>query len=590
MRSDVRRNFLRNVLFLALALVLLGGALAGLASARATMQPRIALSTQVLPILKHAKKLHSTRGEQKLDLSIGLRLRNAARARALLRELADPRSANYRRYLSPTQFKAMFAPTPDQVQRVQAYLRGQGLQVGDVAPNNLLINASGTVAQVQQSFQTQIDTYQARSRVFYANSNPPSMPADVGQLVGSIGGLDDGQQLHSHYRQLAMDNSGNPGNSSGQPLAQQVGLSPKDLATAYDVNPLYAAGVQGQQQSIALLELDGYQRSDVQQYFKSYSLPGPSIRNVLVDHFNGSAGQGSLESTLDIEMVGAIAPRANIFVYEGNSTTQSINNIYTRIVDERRAQIVSLSWGLCEDSLGEAEVRTLNDIFTQGALEGMSFFAASGDSGAYDCQDSNLAVDSPASDPNVTGVGATVLQLNADSSYAGESVWSNPHNALRGPRGAGSGGGVSKFFSQPAWQSAPGVQNQYSNGNREVPDVVSFGDMSTGFSVYCTVKNAGCPPGGWTKIGGTSVAAPFWAASVLLVNQYVQSQNQNTIGLVNPALYKLASTPQLYPAFHPISAGDNLYYQATGAYSFASGLGSPNVFNIARDLAATSNG
>ncbi len=571
----MRRNLVRNVLFLGLAFLLLGSAVAHLESVSADMQPRVALSTQMLPLLKHAQKLQPARAEQKLALSIGLHLRDAGRAQALLRDVSNPKSPNYRHYLSPAQFKAAFAPTPMQVQQVQAYLQDQGLQLGTVSSNSLLINVSGTVAQVQQSFRTQIDTYQSKNRVFYANSNPPTLPADVGQLVTSIGGLDDGQQLHSHYQRMAQDNPG----------AQPLGLSPQNLASAYDVNPLYAGNLQGQGQNIALLELDGYQPGDVQRYFHNYALPAPTIKNIQVDHFNGMAGQGALESTLDIEMAGSIAPRSTIYVYEGTGTTQGINDLYTRIVDEKRAQIVSLSWGLCEDSLGQAEVQTLNNIFTQGSLEGMSFFAASGDSGAYDCQDNNLAVDSPASDPNVTGVGATTLQLNADGSYASESIWSNPHNVLRGPKGAGSGGGLSKFFDQPSWQNAPGIQNAYSNGKREVPDVVAFGDMSEGFSVYCTVKNAGCPPGGWAKIGGTSVSAPFWATSFLLINQYVQSQRQNSVGLANPAIYGLANSPQPYPAFHPISTGNNLYYPATGEYSLAAGLGSLDVYNMARDLA-----
>lgn len=577
----MRRKLLRSVLFLGLALLLLGSAATRLTSARAEMQPQVALSTQMLPLLKHAKKLRPAPAGQKLDLSIGLRLRDARYAQALLREVSNPKSPHYHHYFSRAQFKALLAPTPAQVQQVQAYLQSQGFQMSGISSNGLLINASGTVAQAQQSFQTQIDIYQSKNRIFYANSNPPSMPADISQLVISIGGLDNAQQLHTHYQQRALDNTNSP--------AQPVGLSPKDLASAYDINPLYNAGLQGQGQSIALLELDGYQPGDVQQYFNAYALPTPNIKNIQVDHFNGAAGQSSLESVLDIEMAGSIAPRSTLYVYEGMSTTQGINNIYNRIVDDNKAQIVSLSWGLCEDSLGEAEVQTLNNIFTQGSLQGMSFFAASGDSGAYDCQDENLAVDSPASDPNVTGVGATTLQLDANDAYVSESVWSNPQSVIRGPKGAGSGGGLSKFFDQPSWQNAPGVQNEYSNGKREVPDVMSFGDMRVGFSVYCTVKNAGCPPGGWTKIGGTSVAAPFWAASFLLVNQYVQSQQQNSVGLANPALYGLANSPQPYPAYHPISTGNNLYYAATGAYSLAAGLGSPDVYNMARDLAPNNN-
>src|SRR5581483_335130 len=160
----------------------------------------------------------------------------------------------------------------------------------------------------------------------------------------------------------------------------------------------------------------------------------------------------------------------------------------------------------------------------QGAVQGMSFFAASGDAGAYDCQDTNLAVDYPASDPNVTSVGGTTLTVNADGSYKSESVWSNPLDRLHGPRGAGSGGGLSSTWQMPGWQSGPGVQNSSSNGDREVPDISADADPTPGYSVYCTVSLAGCPSAGWLTVVGTSAAAPLLAASTALINQYLLSQ------------------------------------------------------------------
>src|SRR2546430_12949580 len=136
-------------------------------------------------------------------------------------------------------------------------------------------------------------------------------------------------------------------------------------------------------------------------------------------------------------------------------------------------------------------------------------YAVSGDSGAFDCNDTNLAVDSPAGDPNITGVGGTNLQLN-NGAYGSESVWSNPSDTQRSPQGAGGGGGISSFFKEPTWQTGPGVQNQYSNGNREVPDGSADADPATGYSVYCTVSAAGCPSAGWIVVRGASAAAPFW--------------------------------------------------------------------------------
>src|SRR5262249_2768950 len=149
----------------------------------------------------------------------------------------------------------------------------------------------------------------------------------------------------------------------------------------------------------------------VQQYFQNYNLGAPSISNILVDGSNGSAGQGAIEVELDIEVVGAIAPKATQLIYEGPNTTQGLNDTYNQIITDNRAQVISTSWGLCESSTGSAELMTLDNIFKQAAAQGISIFAAAGDAGAYDCGDTNLGVDSPADDPYVTGVGGTNLQL-----------------------------------------------------------------------------------------------------------------------------------------------------------------------------------
>jgi len=330
--------------------------------------------------------------------------------------------------------------------------------------------------------------------------------------------------------------------------------------------------------------LDGYQSSDITQYLQNYSLGTPSISNVLVDGSNGSAGAGAIEVELDIEVVAAMAPKANQIVYEGPNSTQGVNDTYNQIVTDNKAQITTISWGECESASGNAEMQTLDNIFKQGAAQGIAFFAASGDSGAYDCNDTNLAVDSPADDPNVTGVGGTNLQLSGGA-YGNESVWSTPSNSTTGSQGVGGGGGISSYFSLPSWQTGPGVKNQYSNGNREVPDVSADADPATGYDVYCTVTAAGCPPTGSITVGGTSAAAPLWAGSMAMINNYLQSQNKPVAGFISPKLYGLANSQQQYAPFHDVTSGTNLYYPATAGYDEASGIGSPDIYNIARDLA-----
>lgn len=279
-----------------------------------------------------------------------------------------------------------------------------------------------------------------------------------------------------------------------------------------------------------------------------------------------------------------MAPKAAQIIYEGPNSPQGINDTYNQIVTDKKAQIATTSWGLCESLSGNAELQTLDNILSQGAAESISVYAASGDSGAYDCTNSTLAVDSPASDPNITGVGGTNLQLT-NGAYGSETVWSNPSDTQRSSHGAGGGGGISSFFKEPGWQTGPSVQNQYSNGNREVPDVSADADPASGYSVYCTVAGAGCPSSGWITVAGTSAAAPLWAGGTELINEYLQKQQKSPLGFANPVLYGLQNAQQ-FPPFHDITSGNNLYYPASAGYDEASGWGSSDIYNIARDVAA----
>lgn len=532
------------------------------------------LQTQIVPLINRAQIKGPAGKDVQLDLSIGLRMRDEQAFDALLSSMYDPHSSLYHQFLTPQQFAARFGPTAQQQQQVTNYLRGRGFTIKQITPNGLLVDATASVSQVEAAFHVQINDYQDGARTFYANAQAPSIPAELSSLILSIGGMDNSVKMH--------------------PLLQRMpqatgGYGPADLSGAYNGAALQQSGAQGDGQSVAIFELDGYKASDINQYFQNFNLGQPRVSNVLVGGFNGSAGAGAIEVELDIEVVGAMAPKAAQIIYEGPNTTQGVNATYSKIVNDNQAKVVSISWGECEAQSGAAELQTLDTIFKQAAAQGISMFAASGDSGAYDCNDNSLAVDSPAGDPYIVGVGGTNLQVS-NGAYGGEAAWSDPTDTQRSPKGSGGGGGLSNTFKMPSWQTGPGVQNQYSNGNREVPDVSADADPQTGYAVYCTVSASGCPASGSIVVGGTSAAAPLWAGGTTLVNEYLLKQNKSPIGFASPALYALANSQQPSAPFHDVKSGTNLFYPSTATYDMATGLGSPDFFNIAHDIEAGGGG
>jgi subtilase family serine protease len=593
----MKRTYMRSLIITGLLLLIVGAGIAVKGGVAQADTP-VAVDNHVDPAISQSQLVQTAPESQPLDISVGLQIRHKDEFDNLLGAMYDPASPTYQQYLTPDQFTQEFAPTDDQVQQVENYFQSQGLTVTNVAPDNLLLDVQGTVAQAQQAFSVHINTYRSGHQTYYANNTPVKVPRSIRTLVTAVTGLDSRIKMHHNYQ-----------NATTVAKATPTGYSPKDISTAYDINPLQSAGFLGDKQTIALFEMDGYLASDVanyMQYFNPASLATTltsgvanplsataavsNLTNVMVDNYNGAAGGGAGEVSLDIEMVDAVAPHANILVYEGPNTQQGINDTYAKIINDNKAQVVSTSWGECESYAGNTELQVLDNLFKQGAAQGMSFFSAAGDAGAYDCGDTNLAVDSPSSDPYMTSVGGTTLQLNSNSTIASESVWSDPNDNFTNEQGVGGGGGLSGYFSLPGWQKGPGVQNSYSNGKREVPDVTAGANNNYGYSIYCTVQAALCASTGWNQLGGTSAGAPLWAASAALINQYMQTQGKRSLGQMNPVLYRLSNAAHPYAPFHDITTGDNLYYRATANYDMASGLGSPDVFNIARDLVINAGG
>lgn len=382
-------------------------------------------------------------------------------------------------------------------------------------------------------------------------------------------------------------------------------------AKAYEVTPLWKAGIRGQGQTIAIATAHGaINPADIQAFAKAARIVAPLIETRKVD--GGSTyqpDQGSdPEVDLDLEVVMGIAPEAHIIDYQGfdgsNGPAQSLGHsladIYNQIEQDGRARIVTTSYGTCEAALGvlsPGDQLLIDNSLKALEASSVTVFESTGDTGAYAClqalqiqpasklpsQFTGLSVQTPASSPYAVAVGGTRLELRSDGSYLPESAWSNPLAR------EGGGGGVSRSEPRPTWQRGPGVNQPGLNprGARQTPDVSGPADPNSGFLICGTEPGAStprCAPGN----GGTSAAAPFWAASLLLVQQYAAAHGAGSLSrcFAGPILYDLAGQHQPVPPFHQVTLGDNGYYPARAGWNYATGLGTPDVFNLAQDYAA----
>jgi kumamolisin len=516
---------------------------------------------------RHGVKIGRKAASDQVEIEVALKLRNTAQLDQLLADLTNPASLRYRQYLTPSQFGANFGPTPSDADRVSDFLKSKNLSVSAVASDRTFVKATGTTAQVEAALGVTLNIHKnAKGEIYFANAEAPSIPVELSGIILAIHGLDNEpnwHHTHNFANQIAHAGSG-PGG----------GYTPGELRTAYDVGPLINTGYSGQNQKVALFELDGFDQANINQFngIYGYSLFSPVPSTVLVDNFNGHPGFGQDEVELDIEVVNAVAPQAQVVVYEGPLTFMGELDTFKKIAADNTAHVVSTSWGSCELDTAPSVINSLHAVFQQMASQGQSIFAASGDTGAYDCKgdglgnDAALAVDYPASDPLVTGVGGTTLIPNGT-----ETAWSrSPTTNL------GSGGGLSSIYSLPSYQTGPGTKNSFSNGKRQVPDVSADADPATGYSVFIA--------GSWQEFGGTSAAAPLWAAITVLSNQYASAKGYGYLGQANPALYRLFNITQPYPAYHDITSGNNLFYPATTGYDLATGIGTPDAFNLVLDM------
>jgi subtilase family serine protease len=533
----------------------------------------------------------------------------------LLAQQQDRSSPNYHKWLTPAQFADRFGMTRDDIGSVQAWLESQGFTVTSIANSRNQIAFDGTVAQIESVFRTEIHNYLVDGVIHFANATNPSVPAAFAGLVLTMG------HLHSfapkpRVRFSKLSSAGADPHFTSY-LSGNHFLTPGDFATIYDL----PTGLDGTNQTIAIMGQSTVSASDLANFRSAAGLAAKVPTYILYPSNSTStrcAGDEG-ESDLDLEWSNGVANNANvIFVHAGlvgdDTCANRFNSVWDALqqtVDNNYAPVISTSYGFCESGLPAGFPQEVQGWAQQANAQGQTIMASSGDSGAADCDPNStdpngtsatggLAVDIPAAIPEVTGLGGTEFFGDAQATVANGNAAADPpywsgttggtdtissalehipemgwNDTVAFGSLAASGGGASVFFAKPSWQTGAGVPNDHA---RDVPDLALNASPVHDPYLICSEDGpngtvvATCTSGfrqantDLTAVGGTSCAAPTFAAIVALLNQ---SLGASGLGNINPSLYALAASNPT--AFHDVTTGNNIVPCTSGTPNCPSG-------------------
>ncbi len=515
----------------------------------------------------HLQPIGRLPGSQRLNLVIGLPLRNRPALDDLLAQIYDPASTNYHHYLTPEQFTERFGPTKQDYQAAVAFMETNGFTVTGKHPNRAILDVIGSAGDIERVFHVAMQVYRhpREARTFYAPDTEPSINLAVPIL--HISGLDN----------FSLPRPMNLKVESANQMVNAMGQTGSGLGGTYgsaDLRAAYVPGVSldGSGQTVGLLEFDGYYTNDITAYESSNGLPNVALDNVQIDGFSGPAGTNNGEVALDIEMAIAMAPGlSGVMVYEApNGDPTGPLHILNRIASDNVAKQISSSWALGDDPNFDTD-------YEQFAAQGQSFFQASGDDGAY-----SPGIAQWADDTNVTLVGGTTLSTTGPGgSWASETAWN--WNITSPPYTNSTGGGINfNGIPIPGWQTGINMTNNGGSMTlRNIPDVALTADNI--WVIYDNGTNA--------LFGGTSCAAPLWAGFTALVNQQAAAIGKSPVGFINPAVYALGKGVDYTTDFHDITTGNNTNrdsgnkFFAVPGYDLCTGWGTPNGVNLINALA-----
>lgn len=456
-----------------------------------------------------------------------------------------------RKHLSRAEYAAKHGADPAHIAAVQQFAKANQLQVTDTNPVHRTVSVSGTIPNLEKAFKTKIQDVTVDGAQYKQNTAPITIPDNLKNIVTGVFGLDN------------------------RPIAKRHVSVPKSLPTSF--TPPQVAGFYqfpqgtGKGQTVALIELGGwYSPAQLDAYWAKLGIaPAPNVSSVSVNGAsndptpdNPTEAHESGEVQLDIEVVGSVAPGANIVVYFAPNTNQGfIAAVNAAIHDTaNNPNIISISWGGAELGWSSQAMQTMDSSFQAAASLGISVFAAAGDSGSADGT-SGTYVNFPASSPHCTACGGTSIQVS-NGAITSEVVWNDGN-------GSATGGGVSDFFPLPSWQGNCNVPNSPNTNKpgRGVPDIAANADPKTGYQIQVN--------GASEVAGGTSAVAPLWAALTAIINESLGA----AVGFWNPQLYGAVNSAS---ALNPITEGNNITNNSTSqwlagpGWNPCTGLGSPN--------------
>lgn len=508
-----------------------------------------------------AQPLTQLSSTQEIKFSVTLPLRNRAQLETLLKQQHDPASPQYGKFLSPKQFTEQFGPTAADYDKVISYLQSKGMKVTRTYPNRLLVNVTAPVAVINQTFHVKMNSYQhpTENRIFVAPNVEPSI--DQSLPILTVEGLSDLHRPHSLLKRAATTGIQSYTTGSGQ----------GGSFLGSDMRAAYASGValDGAGQTVGLVELGPYNRSDVNMYFSTIGQPlNVPIYDVLLNVDGVCSGTPSTggcddgEEVIDIQQAISMAPGLSaLIVYEAYGANSDALTAFTQAASDNVAKQLSLSFGWGGTPSTEPGYE---QVFMELAAQGQNVFVASGDSGA------NVGdVGYPGNSPNIVDVGGTDLVTNGPGGeWQSESGW------------VGSGGGWSTQSTIPNYQTGVITStNQGSTTYRNIPDVAMEANTD---NFFCA--NGSCSTG----IGGTSLSAPRWAAFLALINEQA---NGSPIGFLNPLVYSIGQSSNYGNLFHDITTGTNAnsgsgnLFSAVPGYDLVTGWGSPTGQNFINALA-----
>ncbi len=534
-------------------------------------------------------------GDARLDrILLVLPHRNPEVLARLLADQQDPASPDFRRWLAPAEFEQRFGASDADVSALRDWLTSHGLEVEDAPAGRAALVFSGRAADVESAFDTELHELFVKGQVRIANVRPARLPLGLARRVAGV------LSLHSFPRRRPLAHRA-PAYTQGT----NHYLAPADFTAIYNVDAL-PAGINGSGRTIGLLAQTNVNVADT-TFFRSYfGLPA----NDPIVRLNGSdpgiQKDDEIESDLDLQWSGAIAPAAQILLVASQSTATAfgvdLSALYA--VSTNLADVLSLSYGACELEFADVDTAFYTNVWAQAAAQGISVFVASGDSGAAGCDPtgvnaSSASVNGLCSSPYATCVGGT--QFNDASS---PSTYWNPSNdpttkgSAKGyipeTTWSGSGGGKSILFARPPWQNVAGLP---ADNARYVPDVSVAASTNT---PYMAVQGHTTGSTGLVLYGGTSVSSPAFAGLAALLSQKAGTR----LGNLNPLLYAagraqygLANASSAAPlaagspVFHDVTTGNNAApgvagYAAGPGYDAATGLGSVDAFALASALPA----